>query len=115
MNLRPAEIVDGHAVAGPVWIPTGIVLLGPIVLGIRPSDLWPGPCELPSPTVEVRDVRRLGSGQELRVLWEGPGPLTAVLDDRTLVHSGERMRLTVEPHRIHLFHAESGRRLVPRP
>jgi multiple sugar transport system ATP-binding protein len=141
MNLVEARIEDGDALFGEQRIPLdpGRVparRAGPVVLGIRPEtfeDAAFAPSELPTLDVRVEVLEELGSdafvffhadtavvGAESRAgseddaaaLVESGTLLTARVDPRTSARVGERLRLAVDPARLHFFDADSGASLL---
>ena len=145
MNLVEARIEHGAALFGQYRIPLDLARLPEtgtrrLVLGIRPEsfeDAVFASSELPALDVRVEVLEELGSdafvffhagaavvGAEAAPSTEDDGAatlveagalLTARVDPRTAARVGERLRLAVDPARLHFFDAESGASLLAAP
>jgi multiple sugar transport system ATP-binding protein len=144
MNLVEARIEHRDALFGQYRIPLDPARLpaigtGRIVLGIRPEsfeDAAFASSELPTLDVRVEVLEELGS--DAFVFFHADAPvvgveaaestedgaatpvaagalLTARVDPRTAARVGERLRLAVDPARLHFFDAESGASLLSAP
>ncbi|GAA1520217.1 sn-glycerol-3-phosphate ABC transporter ATP-binding protein UgpC [Nocardioides humi] len=117
-----AAVVDGHAFALPR--PAASAPSGSVILGIRPED-WrvAGAGESGYP-VTVQVVEELGADAYLyatpaaapdvadRPAGELVPQVVARVDGRAGLTPGQQVRLAVVPERVHVFDAESGRRLA---
>jgi sn-glycerol 3-phosphate transport system ATP-binding protein len=116
MNLLSGQTRSGVFSAGGFRVPLGGVDAGPVRVGVRPHDVsvLPSGAGTPAGGIEldaaVGFVEALGTqtvmecdleGTHLVVSAEGPRPW----------REGERVRLALEPHALHVFDAASGRRL----
>ena len=110
MNVIKAEGREGALHVGEMVLlnPTGVE--GPVMLGLRPEHLVPdpeGPIELQVLLAEPLGANTLLHGK----LASGTG-FTASLPGVHRVIAGEgALRLTIEARNMHLFDAETGRRL----
>ena len=143
MNLVEAEIGDGEArFAGfSIPLPANGVPTGRVILGIRPQDFHDAAQADPSlPTIEAEPavVEELGSATH--VIFEIDAPpveteavtattdegdsavllatdrralFTAEVPETTLVRTGQKLRLALDPARLHMFDPASGERLRP--
>jgi len=141
MNLVEARIEDGDALFGEYRVPLDPRRVpsrggGRLVLGIRPEsfeDAAFASSDLPTLDVRVEVLEELGSdafvffhsetavvGAEAQTsseddaaaLVESGALLTARVDPRTAARVGERLRLAVDPARLHFFDADSGASLL---
>jgi ABC-type sugar transport system ATPase subunit len=127
MNLIRGVARDERIVAGDLTIERGGVPDGDVAVGMRPEILSPSADGLPSFEFLVDVVEPLGdeivvhgtaqgssveSGAEeedLHPMLEGArAPITARFDPRVRVRPGDRLRLGVEPERVHLFDLRTG-------
>jgi multiple sugar transport system ATP-binding protein len=85
-----------------------------LVLGVRPEDLSPSPGAGPATAVSARVevVEPLG-GEVLVHARAGDRLLIAKLPPDRLPAEGERIDLALDPARVHLFDAETERRIAP--
>ncbi|MFW0783456.1 sn-glycerol-3-phosphate ABC transporter ATP-binding protein UgpC [Gordonia sp. CPCC 206044] len=121
MNLIPAELCsdDGQLAVRAPGVDLVLPMIGDesekraVLLGIRPEHLVPVSANHPGPTLRGRVdiVENLGSEEvadcllgETRISVRGPRPIGLT--------SGQSTTLAVDPERIHLFSAQSGRRLT---
>jgi multiple sugar transport system ATP-binding protein len=143
MNLVEAEIGDGEArFAGyRIPLPANGVPTGRVILGIRPQDFHDAAQADPSlPTIEAEPavVEELGSATH--VIFEIDAPpvetaaitattdegdtavllatdrralFTAEVPETTVVRTGQKLRLALDPARLHMFDPASGERLRP--
>src|SRR5204862_6655672 len=142
MNLVEAEIGDGEArFAGfRIPLPANGVPTGRVILGIRPQDFHDASQADPSlPTIEAEPavVEELGSATH--VIFEIDAPpvetaavtattdegdsavllatdrralFTAEVTETTVVRTGQKLRLALDPSRLHMFDPASGERLT---
>ncbi|SMF83596.1 carbohydrate ABC transporter ATP-binding protein, CUT1 family [Tistlia consotensis] len=121
MNFLPGRIeagagprfVSDGGVSLPLVAPPGGVGSGidgrPVVLGVRPEHLHLAD---EGAAAEVLVVEPTGS--EIQVFTKlGGADVMAVFRERHRFRPGDRIRVAPLPGQIHLFDAESGRRLVP--
>jgi multiple sugar transport system ATP-binding protein len=115
---------------------------GSLILGIRPQDFEAAAsadAALPTVEVEVAIVEELGSATHVIFTVEAPpvdvdhvraasddreratllatdrrALFTAEVSESTVVRSGERLRLALDPRRFHFFDPDSGERLADR-
>ncbi|SLN71524.1 sn-glycerol-3-phosphate import ATP-binding protein UgpC [Roseovarius gaetbuli] len=110
MNVIKAEGRDGAFYLGGMVLPNPTGVEGPVMLGLRPEHLVPdpeGPIEMQVLLAEPLGANTLLHGK----LATGTG-FTASLPGVHRVMSGEgALRLTIEARNMHLFDAETGRRL----
>ncbi len=88
----------------------------PLILGIRPEHIQVDPAAPNTLGVQVTVVEPLGRETLLRThLWDDATQiLNLVTSPSCRVHPGDRLHLTLDPVRTHLFDGESGRCLMPR-
>lgn len=79
----------------------------PVVFGIRPEHFSLDPNGTPA---EVVVVEPTGAETHVVVLFAGQ-EVTCVFRERVSAKPGETLRISVNPNVVHLFDAESGRRL----
>jgi ABC-type sugar transport system ATPase subunit len=128
MNLLRGHSVGGHVVAGEISFERSGVPDGDVVVGIRPEALTAARNGVPSFDLDVDVVEPLGdevvvhgtsagtaveSGAEeerdIRLPAEGArAPIVARFDPALGPGPGDRMRVSIEPQRIHLFDLHSG-------
>ncbi len=115
MNLMPATVApDGRTVRledGTVAdLPRDVGMLAPgrrVTVGVRPEHLslassgWPATVSVIEPTGTETQISLRFSGQTLRVLLRG----------RTTCAPGDAVHLAADPDAIHVFDAETGRRI----
>jgi sn-glycerol 3-phosphate transport system ATP-binding protein len=111
MNLLPGRAgPDGVVACGGVNLGHGGLPPRDVKVGIRPEHLRPdpdGPLEL-----RVRVVEHLGSSVNVHgVLPETEAEVIASLSGGALPAPGETLPLSVAPEQLHLFDAETSRRL----
>ena len=117
MNLLKGTIsLNGRAEfkgAGGITVPLGSVQGAKngesVVLGIRPEHLQLSEGGFPA---EVAVVEPTGSEVQVIARTAGGDNIVANFRDRRLYDPGETIRLTADPGLIHLFHGETGKRLV---
>ncbi len=80
----------------------------PIVIGLRPEHLQRSEHGI---EVTVAVVEPTGSEVQIIARTEGGEEIVANFRDQQLFEPGERLRLSVEPRLIHLFHGDTGERL----
>jgi multiple sugar transport system ATP-binding protein len=117
MNTLEAEVVhdNGGCViktfGRSIAFPGAQVPAGPAVLGIRPGDLKRCPAADALFEGEISVAERLGSQTFLYVEIDGGQMISVEINPEADVRVGERLSLTCDPHKIHLFDSEIGRRL----
>ncbi len=117
MNLHEVPVVDGRATfAGcEVPIPRGTAN-GRVVLGFRPESLELVGDSEPGVQVTVLTVEELGSDAYVygslgeADLVAGPDVI-ARIDPAAVPRAGSRINLRIKPNHIHLFSADTGRRI----
>jgi multiple sugar transport system ATP-binding protein len=80
-----------------------------VTLGLRPNDLHPD--ENGALHAEIRAIEQLGSESYLYGHFADGTPLTVHNPGQTNLQPGERVTLTENPARIHLFDTETTRTL----
>ena len=130
MNLLRGTASGGTVSAGTFAFERVGVTDGAVTVGVRPEALRPIEAAVPGPCFEVRidvveplgdevlvhgsvDARAAHSGaeeEEATLLVEGGtrAPVTIRLDPALRPRAGERMSVTADPGRVHLFDAETG-------
>jgi multiple sugar transport system ATP-binding protein len=106
MNLFRGAIRAGDFVteAGEAFGLDGLGPEGPVVLGLRPEDLIPGPTGLPARVLTVEPT-----GAETLILASASGQdITLSTRERLGVGPGDLLHLTPRPGSLHLFDARSG-------
>ena len=141
MNLAQAVVRDGVVRIGPhelggVVAPCGD---GPVVVGLRPSDVVLGPADGGGPVlaIVVDHVENLGARLHISFdldagpavdpvvgSWDSdeggrapgatPARWCADVDERWKVRAGDRVEVTLRPDGFHWFDPRSGERLVAR-
>jgi len=139
INLVDAVVDNGIARFGGLEVQlsgAAASVSGPVVVGVRPSDLRPvrdgddgvridarfdlvenlgaqrnAVCTLDAPLAAAPCVGDIGSGDQVLVGASDRARWTAVLDDHTDVRAGDRCELTFEPERVYVFDVDTGRRL----
>jgi len=110
MNVIAAEAREGTLHFGGVTLPAPTGITGPVMLGLRPEHLSPhpdGPVEMQVMLAEPLGANTLLHGK----LASGAG-FTASLPGVHRVMPGKAsLRLSIEPQNLHLFDAETGRRI----
>jgi sn-glycerol 3-phosphate transport system ATP-binding protein len=118
MNLREATIaedghdvlVDGTRLALPQ--PWASQANRPVTLGLRPEHLMPAASDGSALALDVVLVEMLGADTVVHGrLPPGGASLTTRLHGTSRVTSGDRLRVAIEPHQLHLFDPLTGRRL----
>jgi multiple sugar transport system ATP-binding protein len=144
INLVQADVEGGMARFAGVEVPVRVSgLSGPVLLGVRPTDLVPARdagaaapmieaefdlvenlgahrnamFEIAAPAVDVGSTQQAAiddpAAAQAGVGRSDRARWTVVLDDRVDVRTGDRMRLVVPPDRVHLFDLATGLRLAP--
>jgi multiple sugar transport system ATP-binding protein len=90
--------------------PSGISVGERVTLGVRPSDLAIG-SEAGGVDVEIEVtlVEQLGSSSLVHCAAPSGQELVVQQHGHSYLRRGERARVTLQPERCHLFHAEGGR------
>ena len=109
MNLIPAELGNGEVRFGPVRLPTGVNGSGPVTLGLRPEDLHQAEAgESGAFAVAIDYVEELGSHRLAHGRVQGTPIVCALPPDRPIADS---VLLAADASALHLFNADSGRRI----
>jgi multiple sugar transport system ATP-binding protein len=127
MNLLRAEAKDGVASAGDLSMPIAGLPDGDVVLGLRPEHLRPATDGQPSTEFQVEVVEPLGDGVIVHGTVSGTLVTAPSGDDEVLPRlagdraeittkfeptlrptPGERIRLTIAPHHVHVFDGRTG-------
>lgn len=119
MNMFAGQVVAGKKsptleldVGCAVPLPSGWALLGGrrVTIGVRPEHFERGNGEMAiAATVEV--VEPLGSSTQLALSAKGQA-FIATFNDRLASKAGEAMSIIPHHDHLHLFDAESGRRIA---
>jgi len=127
MNLLRAEARGGVASAGDLSLPIADLPDGDVVLGLRPEHLRPATDGQPSMEFQVEVVEPLGDGVIVHGTVSGTLVTAPSGDDEVLPRlageraeittkfeptlrpsPGERMRLAIAPHHVHVFDGRTG-------
>ena len=127
MNLLRAEASGGVASAGDLSLPIAGLPDGDVVLGLRPEHLRPATDGQPSTEFQVEVVEPLGDGVIVHGTVSGTLVTAPSGDDEVLPRlageraeittkfeptlrpsPGERMRLAIAPHHVHVFDGRTG-------
>ena len=127
MNLLRAEARGGVANAGDLSLPIAGLPDGDVVLGLRPEHLRPATDGQPSTEFHVEVVEPLGDGVIVHGTVSGTLVTAPSGDDEVLPRlageraeittkfeptlrpsPGERMRLAIAPHHVHVFDGRTG-------
>ncbi len=127
MNLLRAEARGGVANAGDLSLPIAGLPDGDVVLGLRPEHLRPATDGQPSTEFQVEVVEPLGDGVIVHGTVSGTLVTAPSGDDEVLPRlageraeittkfeptlrpsPGERMRLAIAPHHVHVFDGRTG-------
>ena len=127
MNLLRAEARGGVANAGDLSLPIAGLPDGDVVLGLRPEHLRPATDGQPSMEFQVEVVEPLGDGVIVHGTVSGTLVTAPSGDDEVLPRlageraeittkfeptlrpsPGERMRLAIAPHHVHVFDGRTG-------
>jgi sn-glycerol 3-phosphate transport system ATP-binding protein len=127
MNLLRAEARGGVASAGDLSLPIADLPDGDVVLGLRPEHLRPATDGQPSMEFQVEVVEPLGDGVIVHGTVSGTLVTAPSGDDEVLPRlageraeittkfeptlrpsPGERMRLAIAPHQVHVFDGRTG-------
>ena len=96
----------GMAKAHPADLPNG-----PVILGVRPHDIALSPAANGAARGVVSLVEPLGSEQIVYVTVPGGTDFVAAVGAEATPRVDDAVSLTIPPPAIHLFEAESGRRI----
>jgi multiple sugar transport system ATP-binding protein len=118
MNLFDAAVTDGGVQLGGAVLPVSREQLdgtgSSVTLGVRPEDLVITEDGKGLPiTVEV--VEELGADSYIYGITDGGDvdkPIIARVDGRRPPEKGSKVHLTAQADHVHLFHSETGERLV---
>jgi ABC-type sugar transport system ATPase subunit len=127
MNLLRAEAKGGVASAGDLVLPIEGLPDGEVVLGLRPEHLRPASDGQPSTEFQVEVVEPLGDGvivhgtvsgtlvsapsgddEVLPRLASDRAEITTKFEPTLRPSPGERMRLAIAPHHVHVFDGRTG-------
>jgi multiple sugar transport system ATP-binding protein len=127
MNLVRGRAEGGRVTAGDLSFEGLHVPDGDVAVGMRPEELVPANEGLPAFDFLVDVVEPLGDEvvvhgstagttvetgaeeEELPTMLEGSRvPITACFDPRVRLQPGERLRLSIDPDRLHLFDLRTG-------
>ena len=108
MNLLAAERGGDSVVAGPFRLPADAIPPGPAEIGVRPEDVRVGRGE--GANAEVERVEPLGVESHVHCR-SGAARLLARVAGATDLRPGDRVRLTIDLDRVHVFDATSGVRM----
>jgi multiple sugar transport system ATP-binding protein len=118
MNLLEAHAKDGQAQIGQYLVPVDPTasnrMRGDITLGVRPEAWRIVSADEGGLPVRVTVVEELGSDEYVYGTSgvEGtPNNIIIRLRDRGMVHKGDTIHVTTDPHHVHVFDSESGERL----
>lgn len=100
-------------------VPDGVS--GDVIVGVRPENTTLGDGASGGLEATVVLVEELGADSYVYAHWDGPGvgadgangadPLIARVGDGTAPPVGSRVSLVADPDKLHLFDADTGRRL----
>jgi sn-glycerol 3-phosphate transport system ATP-binding protein len=93
-------------------LPGAMVPPGAVTLGVRPEHLAPAPPETPGAiTLAVRAVETLGADAYVHGHVTGTADEIVVRLPGSAPPPGDRLAVAIAPGFVHLFDAETGRRL----
>ena len=114
MNLLPAVVRGGtaHTASGALPLPASQALQDgqQVLLGLRPEHLRVQAAGSPGLGCEVKVVEFSGADTVL-ACEAGGQPLQALVHDRLRVQPGDAISLAIAPELLHLFDADTQRRL----
>jgi multiple sugar transport system ATP-binding protein len=87
---------------------------GRVYLGVRPQHIEVTVAEN-RPRAEVGVVEPMGNEQIVYVTLSGGDKLVAVAPPEAVIRPGDTVSIDVRPEGVHLFDAESGKRIEPTP
>ena len=121
MNLLRARAEDGAVMLGGQRLPVPDGVSGDVIVGVRPENTTLGDGASGGLEATVVLVEELGADSYVYAHWDGPGagadgangadPLIARVGDGTAPQVGSRVSLVADPDKLHLFDADTGRRL----
>jgi multiple sugar transport system ATP-binding protein len=118
MNLLEAHAKDGQAQIGQYLVPVDPTasnrMRGDITLGVRPEAWRIVSADEGGLPVRVTVVEELGSDEYVYGTSgvEGtPNNIIIRLRDRGMVHKGDTIHVTTDPHHVHVFDTATGERL----
>ena len=88
---------------------------GRVFLGVRPQHIQVSGDGENRPKAEVGVVEPMGNEQIVYVTLSGGDKLVAVAPPQDLIKPGDIVSINVRPEGVHIFDAESGRRIDPSP
>jgi multiple sugar transport system ATP-binding protein len=138
MNLVEADVADGLLSFGSVRLDTRLTGTRRVIAGLRPEafeearfadsslpqieidvqvveDLGPDAhviFQIDAPPVDVTAVRE-AAGDEKTLLVTDRATFTARVDPQTSARPGQRLRLAIDPAKLHYFDPATGHRLEP--
>ena len=124
MNLLRARAEDGAVMLGGQRLPVPDGVSGDVIVGVRPENTTLGDGASGGLEATVVLVEELGADSYVYAHWDGAGvgadgangangadPLIARVGDGTAPPVGSRVSLVADPDKLHLFDADTGRRL----
>ena len=113
MNFFPATLAAGHALLADgtsLALPPALAAVAQVeaVLGLRPEGMLPVPSGSPGLPVQISLVEPLGSDTLVHFRLGGADYVARVPPD-TRPRVGERLTLSADPAKMHLFDAADGR------
>ena len=110
-SAEPARLVFADGTSVTIGAPPAAWAGRPVVFGIRPEDVRLDPIAgLPC---VVSLVEPTGSETHL-IAHAGQTEIVAVLRERTRIHEGETVKLSLDTGQAHFFDPDSGQRLAER-
>jgi len=88
---------------------------GRIFLGVRPQHIEVTGDGANRPRAEVGVVEPMGNEQIVYVTLSGGDKLVAVAPPEEIIKPGEMVSIRVRPEGVHIFDAETGKRIEPSP
>ena len=88
---------------------------GRVFLGVRPQHIEVTADGQNTPRAEVAVVEPMGNEQIVYVTLSGGDKVVAVAPPQDLIKPGDIVSIHVRPEGVHIFDAESGKRLEPSP
>ena len=88
---------------------------GRVFLGVRPQHIEVSNDGQNRPKAEVGVVEPMGNEQIVYVTLSGGDKLVAVAPPQDIIKPGDIVSIRVRPEGVHIFDAESGKRIDPSP
>ena len=98
-----------------VDVPCGGDFHGRAFLGVRPQHVEVSANGEGRPRGEVAVVEPMGNEQIVYVTLSGGDKLVAVAPPEAMIRPGDTVLITIKPEGVHLFDADSGKRIEPAP